>query len=73
MYQRSEFIHLAIQSHVFFPYIFLLSKEEFLSSLLESRVPPGVDEAAYVKAGFLTAIAKGEATSPILLRALVKE
>ena len=26
----------------------------------------GVDEAAYVKAGFLAAIAKGEATSPIL-------
>ena len=30
------------------------------------RVPPGVDEAAYVKAGFLSAIAKGEATSPLI-------
>ncbi|MGU0172777.1 hypothetical protein ACVXG8_27635 [Escherichia coli] len=27
---------------------------------------PGVDEAAYVKAGFLAAIAKGEAKSPLL-------
>lgn len=27
---------------------------------------PGVDEAAYVKAGFLAAVAKGEAKSPLL-------
>jgi len=40
--------------------------EEFLLDLLTNRVPPGVDEAAYVKAGFLTAVAKGEATSPIV-------
>ena len=33
---------------------------EFLLELLATRVPPGVDEAAYVKAGFLSAIAKGE-------------
>jgi aconitate hydratase 2/2-methylisocitrate dehydratase len=38
-------------------------EEEFLLDLLINRVPPGVDEAAYVKAGFLAAIAKGEATS----------
>jgi aconitate hydratase 2/2-methylisocitrate dehydratase len=31
-----------------------------LLSLLRDRVPPGVDEAAYVKAGFLTGVAKGE-------------
>lgn len=31
-----------------------------LLELLIHRVPPGVDKAAYVKAGFLTAIAKGE-------------
>lgn len=37
-------------------------EEEFLLDLLINRVPPGVDEAAYVKAGFLAAIAKGEAT-----------
>ncbi|MFQ3251181.1 MAG: aconitate hydratase 2/2-methylisocitrate dehydratase [Glaciecola sp.] len=35
-------------------------EEEFLLELLSERVPPGVDEAAYVKAGFLSAIAKGE-------------
>ncbi|WP_339068774.1 bifunctional aconitate hydratase 2/2-methylisocitrate dehydratase [Teredinibacter turnerae] len=35
-------------------------EEDFLLELLSSRVPPGVDEAAYVKAGFLSAIAKGE-------------
>ena len=41
-------------------------EEEFLLNLLANRVPAGVDEAAYVKAGFLTAVAKGEASSPIL-------
>ncbi|MEQ1967459.1 bifunctional aconitate hydratase 2/2-methylisocitrate dehydratase [Xenorhabdus nematophila] len=41
-------------------------EEDFLLDLLTNRVPPGVDEAAYVKAGFLTAIAKGEATSPLV-------
>ncbi|UAJ71959.1 bifunctional aconitate hydratase 2/2-methylisocitrate dehydratase [Synechocystis sp. PCC 7339] len=40
-------------------------KEELLM-LLQDRVPPGVDEAAYVKAGFLTAIAKGEVTCPLI-------
>jgi aconitate hydratase 2 / 2-methylisocitrate dehydratase len=39
---------------------------EFLLSLLRDRIPPGVDQAAYVKAGFLSAIAKGEATSPLI-------
>jgi len=41
-------------------------EEEFLVELLTDRVPPGVDEAAYVKAGFLAAIAKGEAQSPLV-------
>lgn len=41
-------------------------EEEFILELITNRVPPGVDEAAYVKAGFLTAIAKGEATSPLI-------
>ena len=35
-------------------------EEAFLVDLLENRVPAGVDEAAYVKAGFLAAVAKGE-------------
>ena len=29
-------------------------EEEFLLDLISNRVPPGVDEAAYVKAGFLS-------------------
>ncbi|MBF8224339.1 bifunctional aconitate hydratase 2/2-methylisocitrate dehydratase [Halomonas sp. 328] len=41
-------------------------EEEFILELITDRVPPGVDEAAYVKAGFLTAIAKGEAESPLI-------
>lgn len=41
-------------------------EEAFLLDLLENRIPAGVDEAAYVKASFLTAIANGEAVSPIL-------
>lgn len=43
-------------------------EEEFVLDLITNRVPPGVDEAAYVKAGFLTAIAKGEAESPLIDR-----
>jgi aconitate hydratase 2 / 2-methylisocitrate dehydratase len=41
-------------------------EEEFLLMLLRDRIPPGVDQAAYVKAGFLTAIAQGTATSLLL-------
>ncbi|MFN6153105.1 MAG: bifunctional aconitate hydratase 2/2-methylisocitrate dehydratase, partial [Dolichospermum sp.] len=41
-------------------------EEELLLNLLRDRIPPGVDQAAYVKAGFLTAIAKGEITSPLV-------
>ena len=40
-------------------------KEELLG-LLRDRVPPGVDEAAYVKAGFLTGVAKGEISCPVI-------
>ncbi|MDX1369692.1 bifunctional aconitate hydratase 2/2-methylisocitrate dehydratase [Pseudomonas sp.] len=43
-----------------------VGEEAFLLDLITNRVPPGVDEAAYVKAGFLSAIAKGEATSPLI-------
>ncbi|MDP2100365.1 MAG: bifunctional aconitate hydratase 2/2-methylisocitrate dehydratase [Methylobacter sp.] len=41
-------------------------ESEFILDLLANRIPAGVDEAAYVKAGFLAAIAKGEVNSPIL-------
>ena len=35
-------------------------EEDALIELITNRVPPGVDEAAYVKAGYLSALAKGE-------------
>ncbi|MCH8497487.1 MAG: bifunctional aconitate hydratase 2/2-methylisocitrate dehydratase [Marinobacter sp.] len=41
-------------------------EEATLVDLLENRIPPGVDEAAYVKAAFLSAIVKGEAASPLV-------
>jgi aconitate hydratase 2/2-methylisocitrate dehydratase len=41
-------------------------EEAYLVDLLENRVPAGVDQSAYVKAAFLAAIAKGEATSPLI-------
>ncbi len=43
-------------------------EEDFLLELLTGQVPAGVDEAAYVKAGFLAAIARGEASSPLIDR-----
>ncbi|HEY9801360.1 MAG TPA: bifunctional aconitate hydratase 2/2-methylisocitrate dehydratase [Leptolyngbyaceae cyanobacterium] len=41
-------------------------EEDTLLHLLRDRISPGVDPAAYVKAGFLTAIAKKEVKSPII-------
>ena len=41
-------------------------EEDFILNLLTNRVPAGVDDAAYVKAAFLSAVARGEATSPII-------
>jgi len=41
-------------------------KEEFILDLLINRVPPGVDQSAYVKASFLASITKGEASSPLI-------
>jgi aconitate hydratase 2/2-methylisocitrate dehydratase len=35
----------------------------FALDLIKTRVPPGVDDASYVKAGFLAAVAKGETTT----------
>ena len=42
------------------------SEEEKLLFLLKERIPPGVDEAAYVKATWLSAIALGTTTSPLV-------
>ena len=40
--------------------------EQTLLDLLENRIPAGVDQAAYVKAAFLTDIASGKANSPLI-------
>jgi aconitate hydratase 2/2-methylisocitrate dehydratase len=39
---------------------------EYLLDLISNRVPPGVDEAAYVKAGYLSAVAKSETACPLI-------
>mgnify|MGYP000050054633 CR=1 FL=1 len=39
---------------------------EFALELLTHRVPPGVDEASYVKAAFLAALAQGEASCALI-------
>ncbi len=41
-------------------------EEAFLLELLTHRIPPGVDQAAYVKAGFLAAITRGQTSSPLI-------
>ena len=41
-------------------------EETFLLELISDRVPAGVDDAAYIKAGYLAAIAKGETASPLI-------
>ncbi|WP_373818140.1 bifunctional aconitate hydratase 2/2-methylisocitrate dehydratase [Glaesserella sp.] len=39
---------------------------QFLLDLFENRIPAGVDEAAYVKASFLSALVKGDVVSPLV-------
>ncbi len=41
-------------------------EEDVLVDLITNRVPAGVDEAAYVKAGFLAALTTGEVSSPLI-------
>ncbi|WP_028671432.1 bifunctional aconitate hydratase 2/2-methylisocitrate dehydratase [Saccharospirillum impatiens] len=41
-------------------------EEAFIKDLIVNRVPPGVDEAAYVKAAYLSAVAKSEAECPLI-------
>ena len=41
-------------------------EEAFLLELLSERIPPGVDEAAYVKATWLSAVAQGSTASPLM-------
>ncbi|EEF78675.1 bifunctional aconitate hydratase 2/2-methylisocitrate dehydratase [Methylophaga thiooxydans] len=42
------------------------ANSETLLDLLIHRVPPGVDQSAYVKAGFLTDVAKGETSCDLI-------
>ena len=51
----------------------IAGEEELLVDLITNRVPPGVDEAAYVKAGFLSAIVKDEIASPLIEKSLAVE
>jgi len=41
-------------------------EEAYLLDLITEHVPPGVDDAAYVKAGFLTDVANGTLSSPVI-------
>jgi len=41
-------------------------EENTLLDLLENRTPAGVDQSAYVKAAFLSDVANGKATSPLI-------
>ncbi len=41
-------------------------EDKFLLDLLAYRIPPGVDDAAKVKASFLAAVAEGSVTSPLV-------
>jgi len=45
-------------------------EEAFLVDLVTNRVPAGVDDAAKVKSAFLTAVANGTETSPLVSREL---
>ena len=44
----------------------VINNAEYLTNLLKNRVPPGVDEAAYIKASWLTAIINNEKTSKLI-------
>ena len=43
-------------------------EEEFLTNLLTYRIPPGVDDAAHVKASFLSAVAHGDFSVALISR-----
>ena len=57
--QISELVDLLKSEH---------SESELLLELLKERTPAGVDQAAYVKAGFLADITTGGASSPYISR-----
>ena len=43
-----------------------VGEEDCILDIFTQRIPAGVDQAAYIKAGFLSAISKGEASSPLI-------
>jgi len=53
--QTSDLVELLKSEH---------EESEFLLELLKERIPAGVNQAAYVKAGFLADITTGETSSP---------
>ena len=55
--QTAELIELLKTDH---------EESELLMELLVQRIPAGVDQAAYVKAGFLSDITEGKTTSPYI-------
>ena len=55
--QTSDLVELLKAEH---------KESELLKALLKERVPAGVDQAAYVKAGFLADITTGETSSPYI-------
>ena len=55
--QTSDLVELLKSEH---------KESELLLNLLRDRIPAGVDQSAYVKAGFLTDITTGETTSPYI-------
>ena len=55
--QTSDLVELLKAEH---------KESELLLELLKERVPAGVDQAAYVKAGFLADITTGETSSPYI-------
>ena len=55
--QTSDLVELLKSEH---------KESELLLNLLKERIPAGVDQSAYVKAGFLADITTGETTSPYI-------
>jgi aconitate hydratase 2/2-methylisocitrate dehydratase len=55
--QTSDLVELLKSEH---------DESELLLELLKERIPAGVDQAAYVKAGFLADITTGETSSPYI-------
>ena len=41
-------------------------EDEFILNLFTNKVPAGVDQAAYVKAAFLTDVANGKVSTPLI-------